>query len=135
MVYSGFGQQLGPIVSYGAAGVIDGMAAFYPRTVTRLYELVERSRETSGGGDDFPELRPEIGRLQFIVSRAEEFVVRYGLIGIKEAVWRITKIGVRGSARLPVRGSMSDEEWEKGKGLFLKGIAEEEAWLANEIKL
>ncbi|MBE3045302.1 hypothetical protein IMZ48_22665, partial [Candidatus Bathyarchaeota archaeon] len=29
-VFSGFGQQLGPIVLFGAAGVIDGLAAFYP---------------------------------------------------------------------------------------------------------
>lgn len=30
-VYSGLGQQLGPIVIFDAAGVIDGLAAIYPR--------------------------------------------------------------------------------------------------------
>jgi 2-keto-3-deoxy-L-rhamnonate aldolase len=38
-VYSGFGQQLAPIVLCGAAGVIDGLASFYPKTVVRLMEL------------------------------------------------------------------------------------------------
>ena len=38
-LYSGFGQQLYPIVSLGGAGVIDGMAAFFPKTVVRLYNL------------------------------------------------------------------------------------------------
>ena len=32
-VYSGLGQQLGPIVFFDAAGVIDGLAAVYPKTV------------------------------------------------------------------------------------------------------
>lgn len=130
-VFSGFGQQLGPIVSYGAAGVIDGMAAFYPRTVVRLFSLVSQLDAGEVDNNRARELRTEIWRLQFIVSRAEEFVVRHGLVGIKEAVWRLTKIGIQGSGRLPVKGSLSDDEWEKARGLFLKGIEEEEARLAE----
>lgn len=121
-VYSGFGQQLGPIVFFGAAGVIDGMAAFFPKTVVRLMELSEKGEMNAG-------TKAEIHRLQFIVSRAEEFVVRYGLIGIKEGVFRVTGLGVQGSGRLPVKGSLSESEWEKARGLFLRGIEEAEACL------
>ncbi|KAK3313018.1 Dihydrodipicolinate synthetase-like protein [Apodospora peruviana] len=121
-VYSGFGQQLGPIVFFGAAGVIDGMAAFYPKTVVRLMALAEK-------GEINAETKAEIHRLQFVVSRAEEFVVRYGLIGIKEAVFRVTGLGIQGSGRLPVKGSLSDSEWEKGRSLFLASIEEIEASL------
>jgi 2-keto-3-deoxy-L-rhamnonate aldolase len=38
-LYSGFGQNLFPIVSLGGAGVIDGLAAFFPKTVVALYKL------------------------------------------------------------------------------------------------
>lgn len=107
---------------FGAAGVIDGMAAFFPKTVVRLMELAER-------GEMNADTKAEIHRLQFIVSRAEEFVVRYGLIGIKEAVFRVTGLGVQGGGRLPVKGSLSDSEWEKARGLFLKGIEETEGSL------
>ncbi|KAM7186687.1 hypothetical protein V8F33_011674 [Rhypophila sp. PSN 637] len=126
-VFSGFGQQLGPIVSFNAAGVIDGMAAFYPRTVVRLFDLMTQFQQ--GRFDEHQ--KAEVWRLQFIVSCAEEFVVRHGLMGIKEAVWRVTGIGSQGSGRLPITGSMSDEEWEKAKGLFLSGIIEEEAKLSG----
>lgn len=40
-VYGRFGQQLGRIVHIGAAGVIDGLAAFYPKAVVRLMSLAE----------------------------------------------------------------------------------------------
>ncbi|KAK3320285.1 Dihydrodipicolinate synthetase-like protein [Cercophora scortea] len=125
-VYSGFGQQLGPIVLFGAAGVIDGMAAFYPKTVVRLMALAEKSFE---GSEVNAETRAEIQRLQFVVSRAEEFVVRYGMIGIKEGVFRLTGLGTQEGGRLPIRGTLTDEVWEKARGLFLGGIEETEAKL------
>ncbi|KAK3680436.1 hypothetical protein B0T22DRAFT_177669 [Podospora appendiculata] len=121
-VYSGFGQQLGPIVLFGAAGVIDGMAAFYPKTVVRLMALAEK-------GEINAETRAEIHHLQFVVSRAEEFVVRYGMIGIKEGVFRLTGLGTQEGGRLPIRGTLTDEVWEKARGLFLAGIEETEAKL------
>lgn len=121
-VYSGFGQQLGPIVQFGAAGVIDGMAAYFPRTVARLMTLVD------GEGQD-AETRAEIYRLQYAVSKAEEFIVRYGILGIREAVYRVTGLGNLEGGRLPLRGKLADGEWEKGRGLFLTEIEATEASL------
>ncbi|KAK4178054.1 hypothetical protein QBC36DRAFT_299693 [Triangularia setosa] len=124
-VYSGFGQQLGPIVLFGAAGVIDGMAAFYPKTVVRLMGLV-------GGEQLTGETRREIQRLQYVVSKAEEFVVRYGIFGIKEAVARVTGLGTLEKGRPPLLGRLPEGEWEKGRKLFLEDIEKVEQELREQ---
>ncbi|KAH7118770.1 hypothetical protein B0J11DRAFT_617091 [Dendryphion nanum] len=115
-VYSGFGQQLGPIVFFGAAGVIDGLAAIYPKTVARLYGLAEKRPIE-------PQALEEIHRLQFAVSSAEEFVGRWGIVGIKEAVQRVLGLGTLEGGRLPLKGKLPEGEWEKW-GKVLGRIAE-----------
>ena len=104
-VYSGFGQQLGPIVLFGAAGVIDGLAAIYPRTVARLFDLAAKRPIV-------PEVLKEVQEIQFVVSRAEEMVGKWGIVGIKEGVYRELEIGNLQGGRLPLKGSMPDGEWE-----------------------
>ena len=37
-LYTGLGQQLLPVLTVGGAGAIDGLAAFFPRVVIRLWE-------------------------------------------------------------------------------------------------
>ncbi|KAF2876699.1 dihydrodipicolinate synthetase family protein [Massariosphaeria phaeospora] len=105
-VYSGFGQQLGPIVFFGAAGVIDGLAAIYPKTVARLMNMSEKRPIE-------PEVHEQIQKLQFAVSSAEEFVGRWGIIGIKEGVQRVLGLGNLEGGRLPLKGKLPDGEWEK----------------------
>jgi 2-keto-3-deoxy-L-rhamnonate aldolase len=124
-VFSGFGAQLGPIVQFGAAGVIDGMAAFYPKTVVRLMKLVEQHL----AGDATPETRAEIHRLQYVVSLGEEFVMRYGIVGIKEATCRVVNFGKLGVGRQPIGLSMPEGTWEKAQSQFLAEIAKTEASL------
>lgn len=121
-VYSGFGQQLGPIVQFGAAGVIDGMAAFFPRTVVRLFSLLEQAEQDAA-------TKAEILKLQYQVSRAEEFIARYGILGIREGVARAAGFGNLEGGRLPIRGKLAEGEWEKGRKLFLEGIEATEASL------
>lgn len=105
-VYSGFGQQLGPIVFFSAAGVIDGLAAIYPKTVSRLMELAEKRPLEDG-------VLEEVHRLQYAVSAAEEFVGKYGIVGIKEAVKRVLGMGTMEGGRLPLKGALAEGEWEK----------------------
>ncbi|KAF2734742.1 aldolase [Polyplosphaeria fusca] len=105
-VYSGFGQQLGPIVFFGAAGVIDGLAAIYPKTVSRLMILAEKRPIE-------PVVHEEIQKLQFAVSSAEEFIGRWGIVGIKEAVQRVLGMGTLEGGRLPLKGRLPDDEWER----------------------
>ena len=104
-VYSGFGQQLGPIVLFGAAGVIDGLAAIYPRTVARLFELAAKRPVTE-------EALKEMHSLQFAVSRAEEMIGKWGIVGIKEGVYQVLKMGNLEGGRLPLKGRMPNGEWE-----------------------
>jgi 2-keto-3-deoxy-L-rhamnonate aldolase len=105
-LFSGFGQQLFPIVISGAAGVIDGLAAFYPHTVVKLFEL----STTLPLDAKCLEL---IHRIQFAVSSAEEMVGKFGIVGIKEAVYRVLGMGNLEGGRLPLRGRMPEGEWEK----------------------
>ncbi|KAL2163858.1 hypothetical protein VTH06DRAFT_5917 [Thermothelomyces fergusii] len=120
-VYSGFGNQLGPIVTFGAAGVIDGMAAYYPKTVVKLMALLQ--------AEQTEETRAEIRRLQFVVSRAEEFIMRHGIMGIREATSRVAGFGNLEGGRLPLRGSLSEGAWEQAKVQFLQEIEAVEASL------
>ncbi|GAB1316864.1 hypothetical protein MFIFM68171_07074 [Madurella fahalii] len=124
-VYSGFGNQLAPIVEFGAAGVIDGMAAFYPKTVVRLMSLVEQELS----GEALAQTRAEIRRLQFVVSLAEEFVMRNGVIGIKEATCRVAGFGTLEGGRLPIKGRLPPGAWEEAERLFLAEIAKTETSL------
>ncbi len=127
-VYSGFGQQLGPIVLFGAAGVIDGLASFYPRTVVRLMSLITQHLDQRTAVD--AAALDEVRRLQYTVSRAEEFIVRFGVAGIKEATYRVTGIGTLDGGRLPLKGRLSDGDWEKGRAALLADIQAVEAGLA-----
>lgn len=114
-VFSGFGQQLGPIVFFGAAGVIDGLASVYPKTVARLFELAEQ-RPIS------PENLKEIHRLQFAVSKAEEFIGKTGVLGIREAVYRVTGLGTLEGGRLPLKGALKEGEWEALRKQYLTEV-------------
>ncbi|OJD30206.1 dihydrodipicolinate synthetase family protein [Diplodia corticola] len=105
-VFSGFGQQLGPIVLFGAAGVIDGLAAIYPKTVVRLFALAAKRPVDD---DTLKELRD----LQFRVSAAEEFVGKTGIVGIKEGIYRVLGLGNLEGGRLPLRGKLAEGEWER----------------------
>jgi 2-keto-3-deoxy-L-rhamnonate aldolase len=63
-VYSGLGQQLAPIVFFDAAGVIDGLAAIYPKTVCSLMKLAETRPITD-------ENLKKIKELQYTLSSTE----------------------------------------------------------------
>lgn len=121
-VYSGFGQQLGPIVLFGAAGVIDGLAAIYPKTVVKLLSLAEKRPIE-------PDALAEMQRLQYVVSKAEEYIGKTGVVGIKEAVFRVTGLGTLEGGRLPLKGKLADGEWEKLSKLYLTDVEQSESSL------
>ncbi|KAK4222318.1 hypothetical protein QBC38DRAFT_87556 [Podospora fimiseda] len=114
-VFSGFGQQLGPIVLFGAAGVIDGLSAFYPKTVVRLFNVLD-----NGPHDE--KAKEQIATLQYVVSRAEEFIVRYGIAAIKEGVFRVKGFGTCVGVRPPLVGRLKEEDWQQAREEFLLGI-------------
>lgn len=126
-VYSGFGQQLGPIVLFDAAGVIDGLAAIYPKTVSLLFKLAEKRPV------DDATLK-KIKELQYIVSTAEEFVVAGGIIGIKEAVQRVLGLGTLEGGRLPLKGKLPDGAWEKWDKVLGRIKKTEDSIDASEVR-
>lgn len=129
-VYSGFGQQLGPIVLFGAAGVIDGLSAFYPKTVVKLMNLILLHIEQKKPID--LESLGEMQRLQFVISQAEEFIGKFGVIGIKEATYRVTGVGSDPKldfGRLPLKGKVDDGDWEKWHAALLSDIEKVESSL------
>ncbi|KAI5927722.1 hypothetical protein F4810DRAFT_278938 [Camillea tinctor] len=103
-VFSGFGQQLGPIVVFNAAGVIDGLAAIYPSTVVRLFDVVNKRPLDE-------EAIKEARVLQHRVSSAEEFIGRWGVLGIREAIYHVTGLGTLEGGRAPLRGKIPDGAW------------------------
>lgn len=99
-LYSGQGQQLLPVVMVGGAGVIDGLAASFPLTVTRLYTLSTTLPLDQAGLE-------EARKIQYLVSAASELIcVKWGVIGIKEAVYKILGIGNLDGGRLPIAGTV-----------------------------
>lgn len=114
-VYSGFGQQLGPIVLFGAAGVIDGLAAIYPKTVVRLMDLAEKRPVDQASLE-------EANRLQYVVSKAEEYIRKGGIIGMREGIFRVTGLGNLEGGRLPLKGRLADGEWEALRETYLIDI-------------
>jgi len=108
--FSGLGQQLLPIVTVGGAGVIDASAGVFPKSLVHLYNLSVKNNLSE-------EEIKERKLLQYKVSTMEEIVVRYGTVGIKEAMSRILGFGERDGTRLPLYGGIpgGDEEWENWK--------------------
>lgn len=112
-VYSGFGQQLGPIVLFNAAGAIDGLGAIFPKTVTRLFSLVSERPAKEGTLE-------EARKLQWLVSSAEEFIVKNGVLGICEAIYRVQGLGHLEAGRAPIRGKLADGEWDRWTKIMSK---------------
>ncbi|KAH8148256.1 uncharacterized protein LAJ45_07708 [Morchella importuna] len=101
-LYSGQGQQLLPVVMVGGAGVIDGLAATFPKTVVRLYQLATTLPMTD-------EALVEARQLQWLVSKASELVcVKWAVVGIKECVARVLGMGNLEGGRLPIKGCVKD---------------------------
>jgi 2-keto-3-deoxy-L-rhamnonate aldolase len=105
--FTGLGQQLLPILSLGLAGTIDGTAGFFPKSVVHLYNLSVKDTPT-------PAEVAERRLLQFKLSSVEEIVVKFGTVGIKEAVSRILGMGDRDGTRLPLCGGIPGGDQEVG---------------------
>jgi len=111
--FTGLGQQLLPVISLGCAGTIDGTAGFFPKSVVLLYNLSIKNSPTE---EEVKERR----LLQYKVSSVEEIVVKFGTVGIKEAISRILGMGDKDGTRLPLTGGLpgGDQEWESWKEII-----------------
>ncbi|EON67145.1 hypothetical protein W97_06398 [Coniosporium apollinis CBS 100218] len=107
--FTGLGQQLLPVLTLGGAGAIDGLAAIFPKTVVRLYNLFQEDQS-------FAQLE-KMRELQYKISGGEKLVVKWGTIGVKEAVSRVLGFGDKDGGRLPLSGGLpgGETEWENWK--------------------
>ncbi|RPB16302.1 aldolase [Morchella conica CCBAS932] len=106
-LFTGLGQQLFPVLQVGCFGAIDGLAGIFPKSVVALYNLV-----TAEGPLDMERLQ-KIRALQYMVSSAEELIVSWGTVGIKEAVSRVLGFGDVDGGRLPLAKGMGEGEWAR----------------------
>ncbi|KAI1496400.1 hypothetical protein F5X99DRAFT_400544 [Biscogniauxia marginata] len=102
--YTGLGQQLLSAIAVGATGAVDVVSAFFPKSAVHLFNLASKEQPTV---DEIKEAK----LLQYKVSAAGEFVNKWSILGIKEAVGRLRNFGDRDSVRLPLLGTISDSEW------------------------
>ena len=79
--------------------------------MVHLYKLA-----SSGEKENTKEAR----RLQYIVSTANELVVKHGAVGIKEAVSRVLAFGARHGMRPPLAGGLpgGDMEWDTWRAVM-----------------
>lgn len=77
-----------------------------------MYNLSTKENQTA-------EEKKEARTLQYRISAVEELVVKFGTVGIKEAVSRVLGLGERDGTRLPLVGGIpgGDAEWENWKGV------------------
>ncbi|TGZ79940.1 aldolase [Ascodesmis nigricans] len=128
-VYTGLGQQLLSVLLVGGAGAIDGLAAVCPKEVVALYELGMRFLGGRGSEEERRRVLEMARRLQWCVARAEELVVTWGAVGVKEALRR-RGFGTGGVRRpLVAWGEMEGRtegwgEWE-GRLRAVEGVGEE----------
>ncbi|KAK7520371.1 hypothetical protein IWX49DRAFT_563557 [Phyllosticta citricarpa] len=107
--FTGLGQVLLPVLTLNGAGAIDGLAAVFPKTVVRIFNLFESDRLGA---------LEEIRKLQYTVAKGEKLLAKWGVIGVKEAISRLRGYGVRDGGRVPLQGGFpdGDAEWEQWKG-------------------
>ncbi len=105
-MYTGLGQQLLPILTIGCAGAIDGLAGIFPKTLVRLFNA-----SVNGNLE-------EAKKLQFVVSSAEELVVKWGTVGIKEGIKKHLKMGEGAGGRLPLSIELPKGEWAAWEGVL-----------------
>lgn len=102
--FTGLGQQLLPVLMVGGAGAIDGLAAIFPRTLVKLYDLVKEG--------EWEQAR----KLQELVARGEGLVVGHGVVGAKEGMKRV--LGLGSECRLPLKAGMSEDVWRDWAGVM-----------------
>ncbi|ABN68603.1 L-KDR aldolase [Scheffersomyces stipitis CBS 6054] len=113
---TGLGQILLPVLVVGIQGTVDALCGAFPKIYVKLLENYDK-------GD----LRAA-AELQLVISRAEELVVKFGVVGIKKAIHFATGIGETYLGRAPLTQDVNDADW-KSYNDYLLGIVSVESTL------
>lgn len=126
--YTGLGQNLLPFLTLNGAGAIDALAAIFPRVLVRLFRLFNDSAAKGTTKADIDQMR----ELQFRICEGEKLVAKWGVVGIKEGLARVWRLGDGKGGRVPLAGGWEEEgEWERWEGL-MGGLKEMEESLEKE---
>jgi 2-keto-3-deoxy-L-rhamnonate aldolase len=93
------GQLLLPALTVGAVGTIDAISGAFPKIYVDLFDAFQ-------AGD-----LEKAKKLQVVVSRAEEIVVRLGVIGIKKTIYS-QGFGESYLGRAPLNQDLVPGAWE-----------------------
>lgn len=99
-VYTGLGQILLPVLAVGAKGTIDALSGAFPRLYVEIFKAYEDNN------------LEKARNLQLIASRGEELVVKFGVVGIKRAIYQ-QGFGETYLGRAPLNQDSTLGEWEK----------------------
>jgi 2-keto-3-deoxy-L-rhamnonate aldolase len=101
--FTGLGQQLTSALTVGCAGAIDGLAGVFPKTMMHLFKLALSGENIK-----------EVQRLQYVVSTANEMIVKHSAVGIKVAVRKVLGFGAIDGMRPPLASGLpgGDTEWD-----------------------
>lgn len=102
-VMTGLGQLLLPALLSGAEGTIDAISGAYPKTLVKLYELTKAGKIA------------EAQKIQYVVSRIEEIIVKHGPVGTKYAIVNFLGYGNE-SCRAPLDQNLTAAQakvWEQ----------------------
>ncbi|RPA90438.1 hypothetical protein L873DRAFT_435006 [Choiromyces venosus 120613-1] len=106
-LFTDLGEQLFLVLQVGCCSVIDGLATIFLKTVVHLYNLITHTEAMD------QETLDRVRELQHRVSRAEELIVKFGTVGIMEALARVLSFGEPDGGWLPLARRMEYEEWER----------------------
>lgn len=87
---TGLGQVLLPVLSVGFDGTVDALSGAFPKlyvNILKAYDLGDMKTAQ---------------KLQWIATRGEELVVRFGVVGIKRAIQQATGFGETYLGRAPL---------------------------------
>ncbi|SGZ52992.1 CIC11C00000001657 [Sungouiella intermedia] len=113
--FTGLGQILLPALSVGFQGTVDALSGAFPK----LYVNIMKSYDAG----DLETAR----KLQYVATRGEELVVRYGVVGIKKAIYTATGFGETYLGRAPLNQDVA-LDWDV-YAHYLVACAEVEATL------
>ncbi|CDK28641.1 unnamed protein product [Kuraishia capsulata CBS 1993] len=103
---TGLGQLLLPVLTVGFKGTVDAISGAFPKIYVKVFNLFQEGKID------------EARKYQLVISRAEEIVVKSGVIGIKTAIHKATGFGESVLGRAPLNQDVDAGAWASTLGYF-----------------
>lgn len=100
--FTGLGQILFPVLAVGGSGTVDALAGSFPKLYVKIFEAFKNK--------DFE----KAAKLQYLASRGEEIVVKFGVIGIKKLI-NVRGFGETYLGRVPLNQDLDINAWNQYK--------------------